>query len=119
MLSNAYFLAKFRFDPAENEPAKNLQNFANFANKKAQRPFSQVRAAVPPAAGGAAAAAAALPRAPPPALPHRADILRQGPSSAFEITRSERKSQFGIQEQSHRSISPGRERQTTPLGIFR
>ena len=36
MLSNAYFLAKFRFDTAENEPAKNLQKFAkicpNFAN---------------------------------------------------------------------------------------
>ena len=30
MLSNAYFLAKFRFDTAENEPAKHLQNFANF-----------------------------------------------------------------------------------------
>ena len=29
MLSNAYFLRKFRFDTAENEPAKNLQNFAN------------------------------------------------------------------------------------------
>ena len=28
MLSNAYFLAKFRFDTAENEPAKNLQNFS-------------------------------------------------------------------------------------------
>ena len=32
MLSNAYFLAKFRFDTAENEPAKNLQNLQNFAN---------------------------------------------------------------------------------------
>ena len=32
MLSNAYFLAKFRFDTAENEPAKNLQNFAKFVN---------------------------------------------------------------------------------------
>ena len=32
MLSNAYFLAKFRFDTAENKPAKNLQNFANFPN---------------------------------------------------------------------------------------
>ena len=36
MLSNTYFLAKFRFDTAENEPAKNLQNFAkkiaNFPN---------------------------------------------------------------------------------------
>ena len=32
MLSNAYFLAKFRFDTAENESAKNLQNFANFPN---------------------------------------------------------------------------------------
>ena len=26
MLSNAYFLAKFRFDTAENEPTKNLQS---------------------------------------------------------------------------------------------
>ena len=32
MLSNAYFLAKFRFDTAENEPAKNLLNFAKIAN---------------------------------------------------------------------------------------
>ena len=39
MLSNAYFLAKFRFDTAENEPAKNCKTlpehfakFANFAN---------------------------------------------------------------------------------------
>ena len=35
MLSNAYLLAKCRFDTAENEPAKNLQNLArilNFAN---------------------------------------------------------------------------------------
>ena len=32
MLSNAYFLAKFRFDTAENEPAKNLQKFGNFPN---------------------------------------------------------------------------------------
>ena len=33
MLSNAYFLAKFRFDTAENEPAKNLRNFAKFAHE--------------------------------------------------------------------------------------
>ena len=33
MLSNAGLLAKFRFDTAENEPAKNLQNFAHFANR--------------------------------------------------------------------------------------
>ena len=34
MLSSAYFLAKFRFDTAENEPAKHLQNFAkkNYQN---------------------------------------------------------------------------------------
>ena len=32
MLSNAYFLAKFRFDTAENEPAKNLQNLLKIAN---------------------------------------------------------------------------------------
>ena len=29
-LSNAYLLAKFRFDTAENEPAKNLQNLLIF-----------------------------------------------------------------------------------------
>ena len=46
MLSNAYFLAKFRFGTAENEPAKNLQillilsNFPNFADarRRAARP---------------------------------------------------------------------------------
>ena len=47
MLSNAYFLAKFRFDTAENEPAKNLQkiekfaNFANFANPKVRARHAQ------------------------------------------------------------------------------
>ena len=30
MLSNAYFLANFRFDTAENEPAKNLQKLLIF-----------------------------------------------------------------------------------------
>ena len=29
MLSNAYFIAKCRFDRAENKPAKKLQKFAN------------------------------------------------------------------------------------------
>ena len=33
MLSNAYFLAKVRFDTAENEPAKNLQNFFFWFNR--------------------------------------------------------------------------------------
>ena len=37
MLSNAYFLAKFRFDTAENEPGKNLQKFAKtIANFKSR-----------------------------------------------------------------------------------
>ena len=37
MLSNAYFLAKFHFDTAENEPAKKLQNIflQNFPKKRA------------------------------------------------------------------------------------
>ena len=34
MLSNAYLLAKFRFDTAENEPAKNLQNFRKMHFRK-------------------------------------------------------------------------------------
>ena len=36
MLSNAYFLAKFRFDTAENEPAKNLQKFCQFCKRRMQ-----------------------------------------------------------------------------------
>ena len=45
MLSNAYFLAKFRFDTAENEPAKNLQNFTTFANFADPNPLTRSRAA--------------------------------------------------------------------------
>ena len=45
MLSNAYFLAKFGFDTAENEPVKNLQNFAKFANFAAPNPLTLTRAA--------------------------------------------------------------------------
>ena len=37
MLSNAYFLAKIRFDTVENEPAKNLQKFAKFLNAAGPR----------------------------------------------------------------------------------
>ena len=33
MLSNAYFSAKFRFDTAENKPAKNVHFFAKFWKK--------------------------------------------------------------------------------------
>ena len=36
MLSNAYFLAKFRFDTAENEPAKNLQKFCKILQNLAR-----------------------------------------------------------------------------------
>ena len=43
MLSNAYFLAKVRFDTAENEPARNLQNFANFANPNLAAFYSDLR----------------------------------------------------------------------------
>ena len=34
MLSNAYFLAKSRFGTAENEPAKNCKNCANFVKPR-------------------------------------------------------------------------------------
>ena len=50
MLSNAHFLAKFRFDTAENEPAKNLRNFAKkIAN------FATLQAPIPTCAGDRAA----------------------------------------------------------------
>ena len=57
MLSNTDVLAKFRFDTAENEPTKNLQNFpkkiANFANSRDPKPYPRRRTASrrPPAAG--------------------------------------------------------------------
>ena len=44
MLSNAYFLAKFRFDTAENEPAENLQILQNFAKFADPNPLAQVYA---------------------------------------------------------------------------
>ena len=60
MLSNAYFLAKIRFDTAENEPAKVLQKFARkkliFANS-ANTP----RTLYPLSAGGDEAPAAGAP----------------------------------------------------------
>ena len=61
MLSNAYFLAKFRFDTAENEPAKNLQKFCKFAMRSPSDlhdplHFLEVRPA--PAAGRRAPSAA-------------------------------------------------------------
>ena len=60
MLSNAYFLAKFRFDTAENEPAKNLQNFAK-----------KMLMLIPaPAAAGASAASESVVR-PQPLRPPR------------------------------------------------
>jgi len=39
MLSNAHFLANFRFDTAENGPAKNLQN-SKFCNNKKTANFA-------------------------------------------------------------------------------
>ena len=53
MLSNAHFLAKFRFDTAENEPAKNLQNFQKMHFRKCTRPAAR------PAARSAARSPAA------------------------------------------------------------
>ena len=72
MLSNAYFLAKFRFDTAENEPAKNLQNFAKIANFPAgpggvvARTHASRPVAVPchPGSHGSRAALARTPRDP-------------------------------------------------------
>ena len=72
MLSNAYFVAKFRFDTAENEPAKNLQNFRKMHFSKMHfskmhfggrssaeaRPRSRAGAHATPPAGRPAPAAA-------------------------------------------------------------
>ena len=44
MLSNAYFLAKFRFDTVENEPAKNLQKFVKFQECSGAKVYTSCRA---------------------------------------------------------------------------
>ena len=51
MLSNSYFLAKFRFDTAENEPAKMFAKFANFANPNPNPPFLRRNLHQPPRRG--------------------------------------------------------------------
>ena len=45
---NYYFLAKFRFDTAENEPAKNLQNFAKFLQIQVDDPPDHLRRVLRP-----------------------------------------------------------------------
>ena len=64
MLSNAYFLAKIRFDTAENEPAKNLQNFAKFANFADPNPLTLTRRTAPPPGPRGGAAEGGLPLGP-------------------------------------------------------
>ena len=72
MLSNAYFLAKFRFDTAENEPAKNLQNFAKFANFADPNPLTLTPQKQPRWPAAALAPARQSRRAPSPQLRRRA-----------------------------------------------
>ena len=48
MLSNAYVLAKFRFDTAEKEPAKNLQKFSNKIANSNKQPCARLRVAREP-----------------------------------------------------------------------
>ena len=61
MQSNAYFLAKFRFDTAENEPAKNLQFFANIILRILQ---AHLAGGVGRELGGRGAEAAPVPQVP-------------------------------------------------------
>ena len=79
MLSNAYFVAKFRFDTAENEPAKNLQNFRKMHFSKILQIFEKFGHSpgdeVPAGDGGAARALqgrdAAIVRHAPGRVPRR------------------------------------------------
>ena len=78
MLSNAYFLAKFRFDTAESEPAKNLQNFAkNLQNLQILSSNRGRRGAVDPAPAGVAPPAAEVPRGREDRQPHLPQLLRE------------------------------------------
>ena len=52
MLSNAYFVAKFRFDTAENESGKNLQKFRKMHFSKMHFPKMHFDALLAAAAEG-------------------------------------------------------------------
>ena len=94
MLSNAYFLAKFRFDTAENEPAKKLQNFAK--SELASRPGNSGARSLVATRGSASSRAQAglrSGRGTPPKRPCRAKPSEgAGPSS--EGAKSDPKANF-------------------------
>ena len=77
MLSNAYFLAKFRFDTAENEPAKNLENFRKMHFRKMHFRKVHFRSSrpTPPSAPRPPART----RGPPPAAARRTPRRRPPP----------------------------------------
>ena len=77
MLSNAYFLAKFRIDTAENEPAKNLQSFAKLANfaSKADVPRPPRAVELGPLDEGRARVARGAPRVAVPPVLQRVERL--------------------------------------------
>ena len=83
MLSNAYFLAKFRFDTAENEPAKHLAKFANFANPS---PLSTQRTSGAAAGPGVRGSGRAPPRRRPARRPGRSGA-RGGPPPTARTAR--------------------------------
>ena len=85
MLSNASFLAKIRFDTAENEPATNLQNLLIFPTLQREGGAHRV-----PAAHGAGAAGPPRARAPRarPRVPARGPLARAR-ALAHELARHE------------------------------
>ena len=99
MLSNAYFLAKFRFDTAENEPASNLQNsekIVNFANLELEPTSERAALRAPRAAerGPGRARARGAHRAPPSGTASRRSFSRL---SASPLPHSGRLGpQFGV-----------------------
>ena len=111
MLSNAYFLAKFRFDTAENDPAKNLQNlvillnFPSFANPnpEANEPLNQGAGAGRRRAGGRLRRPRGLGRGP---RRHGGGAARGAPmeksprvrTRGFVGTREEKRSQIRIRD---------------------
>ena len=84
MLSNAYFLAKFRADTAENEPAKNLPNFEKIDAFEALAANSSLLALYLGRNGIRAAGAASL-----------ADALRAGPGRWSALASISRRGRLG------------------------
>ena len=102
MLPNAYFFAKFRFDTAENEPAKNLQNLLFFpilltltsSSRRTVLQVRETRTVISRCTGSSHPAADPWPRR----RPYPLSVLHPRPSFRSQHRRPVHAAKFGLSE---------------------